>query len=348
MYKNCIPARTELGRLYVEQGRYEEAEKLFRECIEMDKGNKKSIPARNELALLYVQKGDYQKAKKMFSKISKLEKNNSRKKVEPKSKEEEENEIAEIFNKQIEEPTLEDEDILGKIRAKIHKGDISEAEIAEIERIKDTLEERQYNLIKIAIYEKLRMNKKALEIIKELEEKGQKDRVTNEIKERLKSKKIKAYDLGKWDEIIGWAQVAEVPEDGEIVLSEDKQVENENDEESIQGETIKKNLPEGVKNAIKEIMKKYYVKMQPQVGNNQERSKYIKRYDKLEILLETEEANKRAKMELMLMLVNEGYANIVKEKYPEEYEFIREVINQYKTKKIEAKEAIKKIDEYCI
>ena len=58
--------------------------------------------------------------------------------------------------------------------------------------------------------------------------------------------------------------------------------------------------------------------------------KYIKKYDKLQSILECSEGNKRAKMELMLVLINEGYSNIVETEYPAEYKFISSLVEEYK------------------
>ena len=76
--------------------------------------------------------------------------------------------------------------------------------------------------------------------------------------------------------------------------------------------------------------------------------KYIKKYDKLQSILECSEGNKRAKMELMLVLINEGYSNIVETEYQTEYKFINSLVEEYKKKEKTADIVKKEIDEYCL
>lgn len=75
------------------------------------------------------------------------------------------------------------------------------------------------------------------------------------------------------------------------------------------------------------------------------RAKYIKRFDNLEELLIKESSNKRAMAELMLIMINEGQEDVVRRNYPEEYQFINGVIQQYKEKSITAQTAKQQIDE---
>jgi hypothetical protein len=82
---------------------------------------------------------------------------------------------------------------------------------------------------------------------------------------------------------------------------------------------------------------------------NKRKEKYIKKYDKLQSILECDSKNKRAQMELMLVLINEGYQDKVKQEFPkEDYEFINNIIKQCYEKTIQTQEAKGKIDEYCI
>ena len=78
------------------------------------------------------------------------------------------------------------------------------------------------------------------------------------------------------------------------------------------------------------------------------RQKYIKKYDKLQSILECSENNKRAKMELMLVLMNEGYSKVVENEFPKEYEYINKLVEEYKKKAKTAKEVRQEIDEYCL
>lgn len=76
---------------------------------------------------------------------------------------------------------------------------------------------------------------------------------------------------------------------------------------------------------------------------------YIKKYDKLQSILKCDNGNKRAQIELMLVLINEGYREVVKREFPaEDYEFIDKIIKGYYAKTIKPEVAKKEIDEYCI
>lgn len=117
--------------------------------------------------------------------------------------------------------------------------------------------------------------------------------------------------------------------------------------------TIESNLNKALKETISKINCYYYVHMQPNTqGSYEEASrqeKYIKKYDKLQSILECDNANKRAQMELMLVLINEGYREVAKREFPEaDYEFIDKIIKGYYAKTIKPEVAKKEIDEYCI
>ncbi len=151
--------------------------------------------------------------------------------------------------------------------------------------------------------------------------------------------------------------------------------------------TILQTLSYTLKQTIEEINYKYYVEMQPKVtksilskeyydllqdigktnleekkrrtklmqdilkkvyGDGQIREKYVKKYDKLQSILECSSDNKRAKMELILVLINEGYKQVAKIEFGEEYDYIEKIIEQYGKRKMTAKEVKDSIDEYCI
>ncbi len=101
--------------------------------------------------------------------------------------------------------------------------------------------------------------------------------------------------------------------------------------------------------AIKKINLHYYVKMQPTNSDVAIQNKYIKKYDKLQSILECSSTNKRAQMELMLVLMNEGYGEVVEKSFPQEdISFVQNLVEQCKQKKLVVEEARKQIDEYCL
>ena len=109
-------------------------------------------------------------------------------------------------------------------------------------------------------------------------------------------------------------------------------------------ETIYQVLPEEIIETIHKIKEKYNLKMQ----DTSIRDKYQKKYDNLESLLAKSSSNKRAKLQIMVIMINEGYGEILKNNYPKEYEFVEGLIQEYRTKKIDNKMLKEKIDEYCM
>ena len=71
--KNDIRAMLELGKLYVKQGKEAEAEKLFQEYMSLDPNN---IHARLELGKLYAKQGKETEAEELFQEIMQLDPKN--------------------------------------------------------------------------------------------------------------------------------------------------------------------------------------------------------------------------------------------------------------------------------
>jgi len=142
--------------------------------------------------------------------------------------------------------------------------------------------------------------------------------------------------------------VSEQPESETVENSKSKKV-NTKDNKAKPKMTIEQSVSESLKEVINEIKKKYYVQMGLLSETRENQNRYIKKYDKLEAILECSKDNKRAQMELMLVLINEGYKENAKKLFPsEDYEFVDGIIQQYESKIIKPQEAIRCIDEYCI
>ena len=125
------------------------------------------------------------------------------------------------------------------------------------------------------------------------------------------------------------------------------------DKVSKESKTIYQDMDQSLRKVIEEIQCKYYVRMQPSSGNKDgdigKQERYIKKYDKLQTVLNRDSSNKRMQMELMLILINEGYREDAKKSFPEEdYEFVDGIIKQYLEKRLKPKDAIKAVDEYCL
>lgn len=416
---NTSVGRLWLGKLYVKQREYEKAEIEYEKAIDLEKNTQY---ARLQLGKLYEREAKYEEAKQKY--IECLEFNNKDvlaknllqdliKRLDKKEK------ITSSFfeKKEGKAPKLQYLDEM-QIRKKIYLQTITEEDIKKIkELIENNKEEKENYLVLIAMYERNSQKQNALNVIKQMQENNVEVKEIAKIKERLKSKKNRIFDMAKWDELIGW-DVSNISNKEEIEQETQIQIKQHNNEENIrqknleekeeqdkeikveynkEKETIEENrkskyiVQEGIKaqysskqrkskdeikekNSVKEEERKirnvvgtsikesidkigrtYYVQMQ--IYNDgalnthaeiERRQKYIKKYDKLESILECSEKNKRAKMELILVLMNEGYSKVVQKEYPTEYEYINKLVEEYKNREKTAEKVKKEIDEYCL
>lgn len=105
--------------------------------------------------------------------------------------------------------------------------------------------------------------------------------------------------------------------------------------------SITKSNSKSVEQEIQSILKNMY-----KSANRQQ--EYIKKYDKLQSILESNKDNRRAIMELVLILINEGYSDVAKKEYKDEFIMIEEIISKIKEQRISIQEAKKALDEVCL
>lgn len=105
----------------------------------------------------------------------------------------------------------------------------------------------------------------------------------------------------------------------------------------IKEEEDKKRLRESIAQAFKED---YYKMLTREMARQKE---YIRKYDNLQSILESHKDNKRAAMDLIVILINEGYRDIAKREFPqEEYNFINEIMAELcENKEMEVQEGQK-------
>lgn len=396
----------ELGRLEVLEGNYEEARKQFNKYIEIDKD--RTAYAYSELAKLSVLEGNYQEAQRQFEKCLKICPKYRYAKQELKELQANKS-LLNNNNFQESKPTTitqENKDLFNRIRAKINQETIEMADIQLIKEQEKGLSPKDYYLLQIVICEKLGQRQRALELIRQMETDGLSSKELTKIKERIRSKKAKIFDLASWDNILGWQSEKSKEEEErqrklyekhsikkrpkEVVESEQSREERKPSslkpsKKHAKQEVIWKTSKEGIvgvqrekakkqqkgkdgnptekkekitiaegmhpimQEAIKKINLHYYVKMQPTNNDVAVQNKYIKKYDKLQSILECSSTNKRAQMELMLVLMNEGYGEVVEKSFPQEdISFVQNLVEQCKQKKLVVEEARKQIDEYCL
>lgn len=193
-----------VGKIYEEKGNYEEARKQFNKYIEIDKD--RTAYAYSELGKLSVLEGNYQEAQRQFEKCLKICPKYEY--AKQKLKELQANKsLLSTNNFQESKPTTitqANKDLSNRIRAKINQETIEMADIQLIKEQGKELPPKDYYLLQIVICEKLGQRKRALDLIKQMEKEGLASKELTQIKERVKSKKAKIFDLASWDNILGW------------------------------------------------------------------------------------------------------------------------------------------------
>ena len=380
LFKDCIElnqkdmyARLELGKLYEKQGKDEDAEELFNEVIEIDS---KDVYARLELRKIYRK----QKEKKSIDMLF-LEKKGENKKLQHI-------EDLKIREKIYLQKITEDDIVAIKQLLEQHKDEkeIYLVLIAVYERMGqkqnalNVIKRMQQNGIEVKgisiIKERIKSNKAQIydmtkwdELIgwnvspieyKEennitIENKKEEKLLDKEIprstEKENRGKKLESSNIEEKNKYIIQKGIKQESKGNTKTSSTSRVKENKEKQAQKIGETIRENT----KSAVNKIGITYYAKMRlcsdkaEDIYKEAERvRKYIKKYDKLQSILECSEQNKRAKMELMLVLINEGYSNIVETEYPAEYKFINSLVEEYKKKEKTADVVKKEIDEYCL
>ena len=381
LFKDCIElnqkdmyARLELGKLYEKQGKDEDAEELFNEVIEIDS---KDAYARLELRKIYRK----QKEKKSIDMLF-LEKKGENKKLQHiedlKIREKiylqkiTEDDIVAI--KQLLEQHKDEKEIYLVLIAVYERTGQKQNALNVIKRMQQNgIEVKGISIIK----ERIKSNKAQIydmtkwdELIgwnvSPIEYKEEENNTTIENKEEEKlldkeiprstekenrGKKLESSNIEENNKYIIQKGIKQESKGNTKTSSTSRVKENKEKQAQKIGETIRENT----KSAVNKIGITYYAKMRlcsdkaEDIYKEAERvRKYIKKYDKLQSILECSEQNKRAKMELMLVLINEGYSNIVETEYPAEYKFINSLVEEYKKKEKTADVVKKEIDEYCL
>ena len=360
-------ARLELGKLYEKQGKEEEAEELFNEVIEIDS---KNAYARLELRKIYRK----QKEKKSIDMLF-LEKKGENKKLQHI-------EDLKIREKIYLQKITEDDIVAIKQLLEQHKDEkeIYLVLIAVYERMGqkqnalNVIKRMQQNGIEVKgisiIKERIKSNKAQIydmtkwdELIgwnvstieykeeNKEEEKLLDKEIPRSTEKENRGKKLESSNIEENNKYIIQKGIKQESKGNTKASSTSRVKENKEKQAKKIGETIRENT----KSAVNKIGITYYAKMRlcsdraEDIYKETERvRKYIKKYDKLQSILECSEGNKRAKMELMLVLINEGYSNIVETEYQTEYKFINSLVEEYKKKEKTADIVKKEIDEYCL
>ena len=356
-------ARLELGKLYAQQGKEKEAEEQFNKCIEIDKEIKN--PARRKLDKMYYERQRKKKAVLKSNEIFEKKLSND------------ESSILNSIRAKIYFNTISNKDIqlLDERKTEIPQEKLYLIKIAVYEKLNQKnnalslIKEIEEKGIKIKylgeIKSRLKSKKSKFSLVKwdeiigwdinitedyENEKKVSKEEKQNVQKDTSNSNtNISKVEKKKTKQIIAQKNTIQqepntfIMNSGETFKKEKKKIKKPK-VENKKDEKIKDSLSSKVKEKITEIRKKYYVKMQ--ILETQE--EYIRKDDRLQSVLNSSYGKKRMQVELMLILINEGYRQTVKEEFPkEDYDFIDEIIKEFYQKKVTAKQAKNSFDEYC-
>lgn len=381
-------SRLELGRLYVREGRYEEAEIRFRECLEFNEKDVYAKEALSELLDPCEQKEEkkitnvLEKQESESSKLQYLDEMKIRQKIYlqtiteddiykikeliEKRKEQKENYLVLIA---IYERIGQKQNALNVIKQMQQNG----IEVKGIAQVRERLNSKKNRIYDILSWDKLigwnitpieDENSEKQDHELQVEKKDKKDSITE------KTQCIQTQESETSNKLDKSEKIKETKKETQYIIQEgikqksnstpkspkEKRVkENDENREKRKIRKIRDIVGVGVKEVTDKIGQTYYVQMQlynDGVLNTraeiERRQKYIKKYDKLQSILECSENNKRAKMELMLVLMNEGYSKVVENEFPKEYEYINKLVEEYKKKAKTAKEVRQEIDEYCL
>ena len=364
--------RLELGKLYAKQGKEDKAEELFKEIIELDQ---KNVYTRLELEKLYAKQEEKKSIDMLF-----LEKKSENKKLQhiedlkirekiylQKITEDDIESLKQLLEQHKDEKNFylvliavyermgQKQNALNVIKRMQQNG----IEVKGISIIKERIKSNKARIYDIAKWDELiGWNVSLIECKKKeennttIENKGKEKLSDKEIpksnKKENRGKKLEGENNNKYIILKGIKQESK----GNTKTTSTSRVKKNKEKQAKKiGETIRENT----KSAVNRIELTYYAKMRlcsdeaEDIHKETERvRKYIKKYDKLQSILECSEGNKRAKMELMLVLMNEGYSKIVEVEYPTEYKFINSLVEEYKKKEKTADVVKKEIDEYCL
>lgn len=386
-FPNYAPIQSQMITIYTEMKKYEKV-------IQIGENFKYDELIQSQMISIYIQKKEYEKAFEIGEKFPnyasiqsqiikiyiEMEKYDKAIEISEKFKDNEpiQNQITSI--KKMNETSFINEkklnyNELNIIRSKILLNTITLKDINLLDNIKDEIEETIYLLVKAAIYERLNLKKKCIEILKMINHYD--DKKIKQLIQKIENNKVKYYNIEKWDSIIGWSieqvdtyleekqkavvanRIVQIkktidqatfptkdskkePKNAKIIFGsfskkESKKINNKSIE--IKQEKKEPTIYELLNNQYKQMI--YYLKLQyyREMYNPETRKDATFKYDRLEEILNQKVSNKNAFRQLLLMLVGAGYKEVIKNDYQEEYQIIS---NQISRKKQEIKLLTKK------
>ena len=195
-FSSYSPIQSQLMTVYMEREDYDSAIKIAEKFSN-------SAPIQSQLMTIYMKNGDYESAIKIAEKFpndniiqSRLMKIYTENEIKENPEE-----ISDWYNDVIQTEKQKFPTKILEIRNKIVVGNISVKDLDTLESFKEKLEEEKYLLIKLAMYEKLGLLNMGIKQLK------QNTIFTDKLKKQLLmqfERKSKFYNLGNWDNLIGW------------------------------------------------------------------------------------------------------------------------------------------------
>ena len=248
-FSNYPPIQNQLITIYMRKGNYEKA-------LDVAKRFSNYAPIQGQLMAIYMKKGNYEKAleiAKKFPNDSIIQSRLMTICMENKIKVNPE-EISDWYNDVIQTEKQEFPTEILEIRSKIVVGNISVEDLDTLESFKEKIKEEKYLLIKLAMYEKLGLLNLG---IKQLKHNTIFD---DKLKKKLLlqfERKSKFYNLGNWDNLIGWFDETEPLEKVQETRIKDGDATSENlstnipevQSENTESSRIQKTIPKKQNNS---------------------------------------------------------------------------------------------------
>ena len=242
-FPSYAPIQSQLMTVYMKK-------KDYKKAIGIAEKFPNEAPIQSQLMAVYMKKEDYEKAievAKKFPNDNIIQSQLMKICMENEIKENSE-EISDWHNDIIQTEKQEFPTKILEIRSKIVVGDISVKDLDILESFKERIEEEKYLLIKLAMYEKLGLLNLGKKMLK------QSTFFDDKLKKQLLvqfERKSKFYNLGNWDNLIGWFDETRPLEKVQRVYAKENDVANENlsigipevQSENVKSSRIQKTIP---------------------------------------------------------------------------------------------------------
>ncbi len=233
-FEDYTPIQSQMVTILIKEGDYKKAKEIGARFEE-------SAPIQSQMLTIAIIEEDFQVIEGIKNKFkdNKIIQNKVKKFYSYNKKK------SRIVNKTSsdEDITVESKEELGKLKTKIYYGKIDEKLIEDINSSTD-LTEYQKTIILLSICEKKKMAKRAKQIAQSYTTLNKDETSTiNKLLARIETKKIKIFDIGIYDRILGWEF------DEQLV----KQYNDENEKEKITKKKSKEEQMKKIRDKSKEV-----------------------------------------------------------------------------------------------